>query len=212
MALTQTEAVALISAGSVVLGAAVTGLLTYRITTRQVTAARNLAREERVQSRRAEAYLELFDHVARLNTWIEFVMAIDQRGSSSDIGQEPAIVGEERWYPMISLARAFGSRDVLSAFARLHMTAQAISAGLRRHPPPTTPAQAQGTAYRDHAESRQRRDFCWDALVLIYTVQPMMANELQGEIHPLPTVEDVRTGVADAEAAREVWTAPAEYN
>ena len=78
MGLTETEAVALISGGVAVLSAAVTGFVTYRITSRQIMAARKLALEERVQSRRAEAYLELFEHIGRLNTWVVFVMAIDR--------------------------------------------------------------------------------------------------------------------------------------
>ena len=102
---------------------------------------------------------------------------------------------------MISLCRAFGSREVLTTFTQLHQKTQAIAASLRDHLPPVTATQAQGD-YREHAESKRRRDLCWDALVLVYTVQPMMANEIQGEIHPLPSVEEIRSDVGNEETLR----------
>jgi len=52
VALTETEAVALISGGVAVVNVAVTGFVTYRVTSRSVAAARDLAREERTQNRR----------------------------------------------------------------------------------------------------------------------------------------------------------------
>jgi hypothetical protein len=201
--MTETEVVALISAGAALLAAAITGGVTYFVTSRQVRSAAALARDQRVQGRRAEAYLQLFEHVGRLNTWILFVMAIDQRGTDAVNGPEPTLIGEERWYPMISLCRAFGSRDVLTTFTKLHLAAQSVSSSLKRHPPPPTPAEAQSAAYRDHVESKRRRDLCWDCTVLVYTVQPMMANELQGENHPLPSFADVRANVAEEETLRE---------
>lgn len=71
------------------------------------------------------------------------------------------------------------------------------------HLPPVTPAQAQSPIYRDDPKSQQRRDLCWEATQLVFTVQPMMANELQGEIHSLPTPERVREEVEEEIDARE---------
>lgn len=201
--MTETEVVALISAGAAILAATIAGGVTYFVTNRQVRSAAALARDERVQGRRAEAYLHLFEHIGRLNTWILFVMAIDQRGVDSVSGREPTLIGEERWYPMISLCRAFGSRDVLTTFTKLHLAAQSVSSSLKHHPPPATTAEAQSAAYRDHPESKRRRDLCWDCTVFVYTVQPMMANELQGESYPLPTFEDVRANVVEEETLRD---------
>lgn len=90
----------------------------------------------------------------------------------------------------------------LTTFTQLHLKTQAIVGSLKRHAPPTGVEQAQGAAYRDARESKERRDLCWEATILIFTVQPMMANELQGEIHPLPSNEDIQATVANEEAAR----------
>jgi hypothetical protein len=129
--MTETEIVALISAGAAIVGAGLSALVTYAVTSRQIAAAQALAKDDRVQERRAQAYLELFEHVARLNSWITFVMAADQQGTSSAIGKEPTLIDEDRWYTMISLCRAFGSRPVLSTFTLLHQKTFAISISVR---------------------------------------------------------------------------------
>jgi hypothetical protein len=165
------------------------------VTRRQVDAQKDLAKDERIQSRRAEAYLELFEHIARITAWVSWVLAVDQQGLSN-AAPEPKLIDDERWYRMIALARGFGSREVLVLFTDLHNELKAIAASLERHGPPFDPYQAQEAAYHDAEESKERRELCWQVTKLIYTVQPHMANELQGETHAVPTPEQIRSAAA----------------
>jgi hypothetical protein len=148
----QTLWAASIAAGGAILGATAAGVVTYRITSRQILASqsealdqrnhdsderaldraheRTLALEERLMTKRAEAYLRVIEYCDRLSTWWAWAFASATNTPTSNTGGGE--FSEDSWYHMKALLVSFGTAEVNSRFDEFRTSSRGLAEVLGR--------------------------------------------------------------------------------
>jgi hypothetical protein len=104
----------IIAAGSALLSSLLTGSLAVIITRSQNSSAENIARQNFMSERQADAYVVLCDEVSRVAAWAN--IAIEQaQGRQSTLKPVEALTGD-RWFDMQGRLRVFGSRMARDEF------------------------------------------------------------------------------------------------
>lgn len=100
----------LIGGGAAVVSSALTGIITFAITKRQVTSSEKMARSRFLQEHQANAYVLLADHIARAQARAIVVRDLAKGRPSTSLSDEYR-VGDD-WYAMAARLMTFGSLPI----------------------------------------------------------------------------------------------------
>jgi hypothetical protein len=141
-----------------------------------------MANEERVMSHRADAYLELFQDVLRVDLWVQWVQTVDVNGLEGN-ESAPNFTESDRWFQMFALTKGFGSSEVDQEFLDLSQMHRAIIRNLEDYPPPADGAAATHMSDQGvDASIGTRKELCESVTKLAGKLQERMASELKGDV------------------------------
>jgi len=123
---------AAIAGGSAVLAGIVGTFGGALATSRTLRANSQLAREEFLREKQAEAYLMVANHMARVRAWAN--TAIDEaKGNPIRYSPKPEFWTGDEWYKMAAQLRVFGSLFARVQFDEMHRASTSLQSLVRRY-------------------------------------------------------------------------------